>query len=116
MSRQVGDASLLAPSLSSFRNFTSRVSKQRAACTAPTAGGVAICSPQSASKDVNPVHYIAAASSPSCAAGIATISIQPKPGVTAYSVAGATLDTFLPLGPGTYNTTVKAVDKRTVSA
>jgi hypothetical protein len=60
---------------------------------------------------VNPVHYIAAASSPSCAAGIATMSIQPKPGVTAYSVAGATLDTFLPLSPGSYTTTVKAVDK-----
>src|SRR5262245_49037106 len=79
-----------------------------AACTPPTGGGVAICSPQAASNDVNPVHYIAAASSPSCAGGIATMSIQPKPGVTAYSVGGPTLDTFLPQAPGSYTTTVVA--------
>ena len=36
-----------------------------AACSSPSGGGVAICSPQGTSKDVNPVHYIAAASSPS---------------------------------------------------
>jgi hypothetical protein len=82
-----------------------------AACTAPTGGGVAICSPVAASKDVNPVHYIAAASSPTCAGGIATMFIQPKPGVNAYSVSGSKLDTFLPQAPGTYTTTIIAKDK-----
>src|SRR5207249_2248343 len=82
-----------------------------AACTAPSGGGVAICSPQTASKDVNPVHYIAAASSPTCAGGIATMFIQPKPGVNAYSIAGPTLDTYLPQAPGSYTTTIVATDK-----
>src|SRR5580765_5319925 len=82
-----------------------------AACTAPTGGGVAICSPVAASKDVNPVHYIAAASSPTCAGGIATMFIQPKSGVNAYSVGGPKLDTFLPQAPGTYTTTIVAKDK-----
>jgi hypothetical protein len=82
-----------------------------AACTAPSGGGVAICSPLAASKDVNPVHYIAAASSPSCAGGIATMFIQPKAGVNAYSVGGSKLDTFLPQAPGTYTTTIVAKDK-----
>ena len=36
-------------------------STAHAACAPPTGGGVAICSPQPASNDVNPVHYIAAA-------------------------------------------------------
>src|SRR5438874_574692 len=83
----------------------------QAACTAPTGGGVAICSPTAGSSDVNPVHYIAAASSPTCAGGIATMFIQPKPGVNAYSVGGHTLDTFLPQAPGTYTTTIVAKDK-----
>jgi len=138
MGRQAGCASRLVIILSSFRNFANEISAGRnkrrklslkiafwvipavvaimqvpahAACSPPGTGGVAICSPQSASKDVNPVHYIAAASSPSCAGGISTMLIQPKPGVTAYSVGGATLDTFLPQGPGTYSTTVVAKDK-----
>jgi len=82
-----------------------------AACTAPTGGGIAICSPVAASKDVNPVHYIAAASSSTCAGGIATMFIQPKPGVNAYSVGGPKLDTFLPQAPGTYTTTIVAKDR-----
>ena len=138
MSHQAGYASRLALIVSSFCNFSNGISgelnKRRklslktafwlfpamvaimqvpahAACSPPSGGGVAICSPQSASKDVNPVHYIAAASAPSCAAGIATMSIQPKPGVTAYSIGGSTLDTFLPQAPGSYTTTIVANDK-----
>jgi hypothetical protein len=86
-------------------------SPAQAACAPPTGGGVAICSPAGASSNVNPVHYIAAASSPTCAGGISTMLIQPKSGVTAYSVGGATLDTFLPQAPGTYITTIVAKDK-----
>jgi hypothetical protein len=82
-----------------------------AACAPPNGGGVAICSPQNASNDVNPVHYIAAASSTTCSAGISAMAIVSSSGSTLYSVGGSTLDTFLPLRPGAYTTTVKATDK-----
>jgi hypothetical protein len=82
-----------------------------AACAAPTGGGVAICSPHNASSDVNPVHYIAAASSPTCAAGISTMAIVSSSGSSLFSIAGPLLDTFLPLKLGAYTTTVKATDK-----
>jgi hypothetical protein len=83
----------------------------RAACTAPSAGGVAVCSPATGSSTVNPVHYIAAGSSPSCAAGISLMSIWNSAGKELYSVGGSKLDTFLPMGPGSYSTLVKATDK-----
>jgi hypothetical protein len=83
----------------------------QAACTPPSAGGVSICSPHNGSNDVNPVHYIAAASSPTCAGGISTMALVSASGSTLYSVAGSTLDTFLPQSVGAYTTTVKATDK-----
>jgi hypothetical protein len=83
----------------------------QAACTPPSGGGVSICSPHNGSNDVNPVHYIAAASSPTCAGGISTMALVSASGSTLYSVAGSTLDTFLPQGVGAYTTTVKATDK-----
>ena len=82
-----------------------------AACAPPSGGGVAICSPHNGSNDVNPVHYIAAASSATCTAGISTMAIVSSSGSNLYSVGGSTLDTFLPRRPGTYTTTVKATDK-----
>src|SRR6266566_5493268 len=82
-----------------------------AACIAPTGGGVSIRSPHNASNDVNPVHYIAAASSPTCAGGISTMAIVSSSGSSLFSIAGPLLDTFLPLKPGSYTTTVKATDK-----
>ena len=81
-----------------------------AACPAPSGGGVAICSPK-ASQSVNPVHFIAAASSATCSAGISSMSIFSASGVKVYSVGGSTLDTFLPLHPGSYNAIVQAADK-----
>src|SRR6266487_4606983 len=85
--------------------------RAHAACTPPSNGGVSICSPLSGSSDVNPVHYIAAASSPSCAAGIATVSVWLASGTQLYSVGGSKLDVFVPLRPGIYTTLVKATDK-----
>jgi len=82
-----------------------------AACTPPSGGGVSICSPHSGSNDVNPVHYIAAASSPTCAGGISTMALVSASGATLYSIAGSTIDTFLPQSVGAYTTTVKATDK-----
>jgi hypothetical protein len=81
-----------------------------AVCTPPTNGGVSLCSPLGGSSDVNPVHYIAAASSPSCAAGISTVSVWLASGTQLYSVGGAKLDAFVPFRPGIYNTLVKATD------
>src|SRR5206468_3433720 len=63
------------------------------------------------SSTVNPVHYIAAASSPSCAAGISLTPIWDSAGHQLYSVGGAKLDTFLPLGAGARATFVMATDK-----
>jgi hypothetical protein len=83
----------------------------RAACTAPSAGGVAVCSPATGTSTVNPVHYVAAASSPSCAAGISLMSIWNSAGKELYSVGGSKLDTFLPMGAGSQNNVVKATDK-----
>jgi hypothetical protein len=80
-------------------------------CAPPTGGGIAVCSPAPGSSDVNPVHYIAAASSPSCAAGMALMSISTSSAAQLYSVGGSKLDTFLPLGAGSHNTVVKAKDK-----
>jgi len=82
-----------------------------AACPPPTVGGISVCSPANGSSDVNPVHYIAAASSPSCTAGISLMSIWLASGSQLYSVGGSKLDTFLPLRPGLYSTVVKATDK-----
>lgn len=82
-----------------------------AACTAPTSGGVTVCSPANASSGVNPVHYIAAASSPSCAAGISRMSIWNSSGKQLYSVGGSKIDTFVPMWPGSRTTLVKATDK-----
>ena len=82
-----------------------------AACLPPSAGGVAVCSPANLANTVNPVHFIAAASSTSCSAGISIMSILSASGAKLYSVGGSTLDTFLPLRPGTYSTTVQSLDK-----
>src|SRR5204863_10161686 len=79
----------------------------QAACAPPIGGGVAICSPHNGSNDVNPVHYIAAASSATCTAGISTMSIVSSSGSPLYSIGGSTLDTFLPQRPGAYTTIVK---------
>jgi hypothetical protein len=80
-----------------------------AACTAPSPQGIAVCSPLKAS-NVNPVHYIAA-STTTCGSGISGMAILSGSGKQLYSVAGSKLDTFLPLGPGSYTTTVQATDK-----
>ena len=84
----------------------------QAVCSPPPGGGLAVCSPGNSSNYVNPVHYIAAASNPTCAGGISLMSISSvATGAQLYSVGASILDTFLPLHPGTYNILVKATDK-----
>jgi hypothetical protein len=80
-----------------------------AACSEPSPEGIAVCSPLKAS-NVNPVHYIAA-STTSCSTGISSMAVLSGSGTHLYSVAGSSLDTFLPLRPGSYTTTVQATDK-----
>ena len=81
-----------------------------AVCPPPSGGGVNVCSPTHSS-NVNPVHFISAASSPTCTAGISMMSIVSSSGTNLYSIGGSILDTFLPLRPGAYSTTVRAMDK-----
>ena len=73
--------------------------------------GITVTSPISGGTYGSPVHFAASAISGSCGAGIASMGIYTAPGVLAYVQNGATLDTQLPLSPGTYNTVVQAWDK-----
>ena len=72
--------------------------------------GVFVSSPANSSSVSSPVHFAATASTTTCAAGIASMGIYTAPGVLAYVQNGATLDTRLPLSPGTYSTVVQAWD------
>ncbi len=55
------------------------------------------------------VQYVATASS-SCPKGVAAMGIYTSPGVLAYVVGGASLNTVLKLNPGTYNSVVQEWD------
>ena len=59
---------------------------------------------------VSPVHFVASASAPSCSKGIAAMRIYTAPGVSAYTVNGASIDTYLKMANGTYNVVVQAWD------
>jgi Lactonase, 7-bladed beta-propeller len=78
-----------------------------AAFAAPT---VTVLSPKAASDSGSPVFYEAYATSPSCASGISAMRIYSAPGVNAYTVNGAHIETFIPLKAGTYSTVVQAWD------
>jgi major membrane immunogen (membrane-anchored lipoprotein) len=54
-------------------------------------------------------QYVATASS-SCANGVAAMGIYTAPGVLAYTVPSASLNTILTLNPGTYSTVVQEWD------
>ncbi len=57
-----------------------------------------------------PVYYAAAASSPDCAKGIASMRIYSAPYISAYTVNAAQFSTFINLPAGTYSTVVQAWD------
>jgi major membrane immunogen (membrane-anchored lipoprotein) len=71
---------------------------------------VTVSAPQNNSTVSSTVQYIASATS-SCPSGVASMGIYTAPGVLAYTVQGAQLNTLLTLSPGTYNTTVEEWDK-----
>ena len=71
---------------------------------------VAVSSPGSGSQQSSPINYVASATSPQCAKGIAAMRIYTAPGVSAYTVDANELNTEITLSPGTYNTVVQAWD------
>ena len=76
----------------------------------PALAGVWVGSPASGSTSGSPVHFVASASSPACSKGVAAMGIYTAPGVLAYKVNGAALDTYLNMGGGKYNVVVQEWD------
>jgi nicotinamide mononucleotide (NMN) deamidase PncC len=53
---------------------------------------------------------VASATAPSCSAGIASMRIYTAPGVAAYTVNSGSIDTYLTMANGNYNTVIQAWD------
>src|SRR5690348_6427636 len=70
---------------------------------------VTVTSPTSGSSAA-PVHFVARAAT-SCSSGVSSMGIYTAPYVLAYKVSGSSLNTYLNLSPGTYNTVVQEWDK-----
>src|SRR5258706_6621909 len=73
------------------------------------ATGVTVTSPANGSTVSGSVSFVASATT-SCSKGVASMGIYTAPGVLAYVVNGASLNTSLNLSSGTYNTTVEEWD------
>ena len=74
-----------------------------------SASEVQVTSPANNASVGSQVQYVATASS-SCSKGVAAMGIYTSPGVLAYVVGGASLNTVIKLSPGTYNTVVQEWD------
>ena len=72
--------------------------------------GVSVSAPTSGSTGSSPVHFVASATT-TCSSGVSSMGIYTAPSVLAYTVSGASLNTYLPLSNGTYNTVVQEWDK-----
>lgn len=75
----------------------------------PAVAGVSVSSPTSGATSGSPVHFVASATS-SCSKGVAAMGIYTAPGVLAYKVNGASLNTSLNMSNGTYNVVVQDWD------
>jgi hypothetical protein len=73
-------------------------------------GSIAVTSPVTATVVTSPVHFVANAQATNCKSGIAAMRIYTAPGVNAYTVNSASLDTRLSLAAGTYNIVIQAWD------
>lgn len=71
---------------------------------------VNVTSPANGSTINGAVPYKATATTTTCSKGVGSMGIYTSPGVLAYVVNGASLNTSLNLNPGTYNTTVEEWD------
>jgi hypothetical protein len=79
-------------------------------CSTAAFCGVSVTSPTNGETLPDPVPYVATASTSSCAKGVASMGIYTAPGVLAYVVNGASMNTTLNLSPGNYNTVVEEWD------
>ncbi len=71
--------------------------------------GVTVSQPGNGATAGSPVHFSATATT-SCSSGVGSMGIYTAPYKLAYVVSGASLDTYLTLSPGTYNTVVEEWD------
>jgi len=71
--------------------------------------GVSVSSPGNHTSGPSPVHFTARATT-SCFKGVAAMGIDTAPNVLSYKVNGASLNTYLRLSAGTYNTEVQEWD------
>jgi hypothetical protein len=69
-----------------------------------------VVSPTNGGAVTSPVHFVASASASNCSKGIAAMRIYTAPGVSAYTVDKSSLDTYIKLAKGNYNTVVQAWD------
>jgi hypothetical protein len=69
-----------------------------------------VVSPTNGGAPTSPVHFVASATAPSCSAGIASMRIYTAPGVAAYTVNSGSIDTYLTMANGNYNTVIQAWD------
>lgn len=72
--------------------------------------GVTVSSPGGGASVGSPVHFVAQASAPGCSKGVSAMGIYTAPYKLAYVVKGASLNTTLNLGSGTYNVVVQEWD------
>jgi hypothetical protein len=77
--------------------------------TSSAFAGVTVSKPGNGATLGSPVNYVATATT-SCSKGVASMGIYTAPYQLAYVVQGASLNTNLSLGPGTYYTTVQEWD------
>ena len=81
------------------------------AILAPAAfAGVNVTAPANGATVSGAVQYVATATTSSCSKGVGSMGIYTAPGVLAYVVNGASLNTTLNLNPATYNTVVEEWD------
>src|SRR5215469_16268996 len=71
--------------------------------------GVSVSSPGNNSTHSSPVHFAASATT-SCWKGVSAMGIYTAPYVLAYTISGSSLNTYLKLAAGTYNTEVQEWD------
>ena len=71
---------------------------------------VTVKSPANGSQNTSPVNYIASASSPDCAAGIAAMRIYSQPEAITYTVDADQLNVNVNFMEGSYSTVVQAWD------
>src|SRR5262249_41360825 len=78
-------------------------------CASIASAGVSVSVPKDNSTVATQIQYVANATT-SCPQGVSAMGIYTAPGVLAYQIRGASLNTLLELNPGSYNTVVEEWD------